>query len=71
MKRQSGFLKNLHHWTTLRDDCQFVRRAYRQASHNGGVMSEAVLKRMVILANLVQFEHEVTEGERPVVFLFL
>ena len=40
-------------------------------SQNGDVMSEAVLKRMVILANLVQFEHEVTEGERPVVFLFL
>lgn len=49
-------LAELNHWTTLRDDRQFVRRAYRQASQDGDVMPEAVLKRMVILADLVQFE---------------
>ncbi len=49
-------LAELNHWTTLREDRQFVRRAYRQASQDGDVMPEAVLKRMVILADLVQFE---------------
>lgn len=49
-------LAELNHWTTLRDDRQFVRRAYRQASQDGDIMPEAVLKRMVILADLVQFE---------------
>lgn len=56
-------LAELKRWSTLRDDRQFVRRAYRQASQDGDIMPEPVLQRMKVLADLVQFELVLTNIE--------
>ncbi|MGE4522392.1 MAG: hypothetical protein AB7D19_07895 [Acetobacter sp.] len=62
-KAMDDVLAELKRWTTLRDDRQFVRRAYRQASQDEDVMPEPVLQRMKILADLVQFELVLTNIE--------
>jgi hypothetical protein len=62
-KTMDDALAELKRWTTLRDDRQFVRRAYRQASQDEDVMPEPVLQRMKVLADLVQFELVLTNIE--------